>query len=160
VTVKMPDDSVLISQGEITVSKVWSLAEVLVSGQSQLTAIIKVMTHMRRYMSGQPDLHPSFPVLHQLNLQPIHLQSSRVIRVILTSIHHCSSADWHLISAADLHVLESYQNNVFSDNTANLSGITSTAKYAPRSKTCRSSSGMNFFQILLISSYSPVERRY
>lgn len=53
---------------------------------------------------------------------------------------------------ADLRVLESYQNSVFSDSTANLSGMTSTAKYAPRSKTCRSSSGMNFFQMLLVSS--------
>jgi FAD/FMN-containing dehydrogenase len=74
---------------------------------------------------------------------------------------HSSDPDIHpplLISSevrfetADLQVLESYQNNVFSDSTASLSGMTSTAKYAPRSKTCRSSSGMNFFQILLISS--------
>lgn len=49
---------------------------------------------------------------------------------------------------ADLQVFESYQNKVLRDSTASRSGITSTAKYAPRSNTCCSSSGINFFQIL------------
>jgi hypothetical protein len=45
-------------------------------------------------------------------------------------------------------VLESYQNKVFSDITANLSGMTSTAKYAPLSKICFSSSGIKCLQTL------------
>lgn len=101
-------------------------------------------------MSRQPDLHPSLAVLHQLYLQPVHLQRSGVIRVILTSVDHwqVSLPAWRQKCSAVSQVFESYQKRVFSDKTARRSGITSTEKYAPRSKTWRSSSGMNFFQIL------------
>lgn len=40
-------------------------------------------------MARKPDLHPSFSVLHQLDFQPVHLQRSGVIRVVLASVDHC-----------------------------------------------------------------------
>lgn len=49
--------------------------------------------------------------------------------------------------------LEANQYIVFMEMTARWLGITSRAKYAPRSKTWRSSSGIHGFQILLSAVY-------
>ena len=67
VTIEVTDDGILVSQSKITVPQVFPISWARTRG-IELTAIIKVVTHMRRYVTSQPDLHPSFPVLHQLNL--------------------------------------------------------------------------------------------
>jgi hypothetical protein len=47
--------------------------------------------------------------------------------------------------------LEVNQKSVLREITARRSGITSRVKWAPRSKTWRSSSGINGFQMLQVS---------
>jgi len=39
-------------------------------------------------MTRQPYLHASLPVLLQLDLQPVHLERSGIIRVVLASVDH------------------------------------------------------------------------
>lgn len=72
--------------------------------------------------------------------------------MVSAPINDCKRIGQHMSNSTthveDIRVLESYQNRVFREITANLSGITSTEKYAPRSKTWPASDGIKCFQML------------
>lgn len=144
---QVSDDGVLVSQSQIAISQVCPL----VLGRSprnparaRLTAIVEVDTEMWWDVPCHPHLHASFPEPIELYFQPVQLKRAGVIGMVSASIHHYAyqqtsrQGRW----IGDIQVFASYQNKVLSEMTASVSGMTSTEKYAPRSKTWPSSSGM------------------
>ena len=81
-------------------------------------------------MATHPDLHPSFPKPGQLYFEPVQLQRAWIVRAIPTSVNHYADLSACTPGMYDryLRVFESYQNRVFSEITANRSGMTSTEK--------------------------------